>query len=37
MPELASADKGAAFLESAAQAVVQLIDEMRGWNFQERV
>lgn len=36
MPELATAPKGVAFLESASQAVLQLIDEMGGWNFQER-
>ncbi len=36
MPELATAEKGAAFLESAAQAVVRLIDEVGSWNFQER-
>ena len=36
MPELATADKGAAFLASAAEAVVRLIDEMNGWNFQEQ-
>jgi len=35
MPELATAEKGAAFLESSAQAVVHLIDEMSAWNFQE--
>ena len=36
MPELATAEKGSQFLESAAQAVVELIDEMAGWSFQER-
>jgi creatinine amidohydrolase len=36
MPELATAAKGTQFLESAAQAVLRLIDEMSGWNFQER-
>jgi creatinine amidohydrolase len=36
MPELATAEKGSAFLESAAQAVLGLIDEMGAWNFQER-
>jgi creatinine amidohydrolase len=36
MPELATAEKGSQFLESAAQAVLRLIDEMAGWNFQER-
>ena len=36
MPELATAEKGTAFLESATQAVVRLIDEMSGWEFQER-
>jgi creatinine amidohydrolase len=36
MPELATAEKGSAFLESAAQAVLRLIDEMGAWNFQER-
>jgi creatinine amidohydrolase len=35
MPELATAEKGTAFLESAAQAAVRLIDEMGAWNFQE--
>lgn len=36
MPELATAEKGAKFLESGAQAAVRLIDEMAAWNFQER-
>jgi creatinine amidohydrolase len=36
MPELATAEKGSQFLESAAQSVVRLIDEMGGWNFQEQ-
>ena len=36
LPELATAEKGSAFLESAAQAVVRLVDEMRAWDFQER-
>jgi creatinine amidohydrolase len=36
MPELATAEKGAQFLESAAQAVLRLIDEMSAWKFQER-
>jgi creatinine amidohydrolase len=35
-PELATAEKGARFLEAAAAAVVALIDEMGTWNFQER-
>ncbi len=35
-PELASAEKGVRFLESAAQAVVSLLDEMAGWTFQDR-
>ena len=36
MPELATAEKGSEFLESAARAVVRLIDEIASWNFQER-
>jgi creatinine amidohydrolase len=36
MPELATPEKGARFLEAAADAVVVLIDEMGTWNFQER-
>ncbi len=36
MPEMATAEKGAQFLEAATQAVVSLIDEMAGWSFQER-
>ncbi len=36
MPELATPEKGARFLEAATQAVVALIDEMASWNFQER-
>ncbi len=36
MPELATAEKGTRFLEAAAQAAVGLIDEMSGWDFQER-
>ncbi|HEX4169000.1 MAG TPA: creatininase family protein [Bryobacteraceae bacterium] len=36
MPKLATAEKGARFLESAAQAVVRLLDEIAGWTFQER-
>jgi creatinine amidohydrolase len=36
MPELATPEKGARFLEAAAQAVVKLIDEMAEWNFQEQ-
>jgi creatinine amidohydrolase len=36
MPQLATPEKGNAFLESAAKAVVRLIDEMSAWHFQER-
>jgi creatinine amidohydrolase len=36
MPELADAAKGSRFLESAVESVVRLLDEMDGWNFQER-
>jgi creatinine amidohydrolase/Fe(II)-dependent formamide hydrolase-like protein len=36
MPEFATPEKGARFLEAAADAVVVLIDEMGTWNFQER-
>lgn len=36
MPELATAEKGSQFLESAAQASLQLIDEMGSWTFQEQ-
>jgi creatinine amidohydrolase len=36
MPELATPEKGARFLEAAAHAVVRLIDEMATWKFQER-
>jgi creatinine amidohydrolase len=35
MPELATPEKGARFLESAAEATVQLLDEMSGWSFQQ--
>jgi creatinine amidohydrolase len=35
MPEYATADKGAQFLEAAAQSTVALIDEIGGWKFQE--
>jgi creatinine amidohydrolase len=36
MPELATPEKGARFLDAAAQAVVGLIDEMGTWTFQEQ-
>lgn len=36
MPDLATAQKGSQFLESAAQAVIRLLDEMAAWTFQER-
>jgi creatinine amidohydrolase len=36
MPELATPEKGTRFLKAAAQAVVDLIDEMAGWSFQEQ-
>ena len=36
MPELATAEKGSAFLEQAVQAVLRLLDEMQVWDFQER-
>lgn len=36
MPELATAEKGAQFLEAAVQSAVALIDEIAGWHFQER-
>jgi creatinine amidohydrolase len=35
-PEEATAEKGAAFLEAAAQGVVAFLDEMGGWKFQEK-
>jgi creatinine amidohydrolase len=36
MPELATAEKGARFLEAAVNGVKNLIDEMKGWQFQTR-
>jgi creatinine amidohydrolase len=36
MPELATADKGAQFLDAATGAVVALLDEMQSWTFQTR-
>ena len=35
MPELATPEKGEQFLGAAIEAVVSLLDEMRGWKFQE--
>jgi creatinine amidohydrolase/Fe(II)-dependent formamide hydrolase-like protein len=35
MPEFATPEKGAQFLEAAAQATVSLLDEMQQWNFQK--
>ncbi|HMF76456.1 MAG TPA: creatininase family protein [Bryobacteraceae bacterium] len=35
MPEFATAEKGFEFVEAAAQGVVNLLDEMSGWRFQE--
>ncbi len=35
-PELATAAKGEAFFDAAAQAVVAFLDEMETWSFQER-
>jgi creatinine amidohydrolase len=35
-PELATAEKGEAFLEAAADAAIALVDEIETWNFQER-
>lgn len=34
MPEFATAEKGARFIEAAAQAVISLLDEMASWHFQ---
>jgi creatinine amidohydrolase len=36
MPEHASAEKGTQFLDAAALAAVELIDEIGKWNFQEK-
>ncbi len=36
MPQLATPEKGIRFLEAAAQATVELIDEMAKWTFQEQ-
>lgn len=36
MPELATAEKGSQFLDAAVDAVVQLIDDLGAWDFQER-
>lgn len=36
MPELATAEKGAKFLQAAIEAAAALIDEMEAWQFQER-
>jgi creatinine amidohydrolase len=36
MPELASAAKGEQFLDAAVESVVALLEEMRGWRFQEK-
>jgi creatinine amidohydrolase/Fe(II)-dependent formamide hydrolase-like protein len=36
MPEMATSEKGTRFLEAAAQATVDLIDEMAKWTFQEQ-
>jgi creatinine amidohydrolase len=36
MPELATAEKGTKFLETAIQAVAALIDEMETWRFQQQ-
>ena len=35
-PELATAEKGEAFLKAAADAVAALIDEIETWRFQEQ-
>ncbi len=35
-PELATAEKGALFLDAAVQAVVSMLDEMETWQFQQR-
>jgi creatinine amidohydrolase len=36
MPELATAEKGAQFLDAAVRSVVSLLDEMEAWQFQKR-
>jgi creatinine amidohydrolase len=36
MPEYASSEKGARFLEAAAQSVVAFLDEMASWRFQTK-
>jgi creatinine amidohydrolase len=36
MPEYATSEKGARFLEAAAQCVVAFLDEMAGWRFQTK-
>ena len=36
MPEFANAEKGARFLDAAVGAVVNLLDEMETWQFQQR-
>lgn len=36
MPDLATSEKGDRFLESAAAAVLKLIDEIANWTFQEQ-
>jgi creatinine amidohydrolase len=36
MPEMATPEKGIRFLEAAAQATVELINEMARWTFQEQ-
>lgn len=36
MPELATAEKGAKFLNSAVDATVELLDEVSRWTFQEQ-
>jgi creatinine amidohydrolase/Fe(II)-dependent formamide hydrolase-like protein len=36
MPEFATPEKGRAFLEAAAQAVVRFLGEFARWDFQTR-
>jgi creatinine amidohydrolase len=36
MPELATAEKGARFLDAAVRSTVSLLDEMETWQFQKR-
>jgi creatinine amidohydrolase len=35
MPEQATSEKGELFLDAAKTAVIQMIEEMQGWNFQQ--